>query len=194
MCSRCFADVRLCDPFRGGGPSRMSDFSFMRSGFDLVDGGGAGPDVDTLRMIVSLMMILSEEAAKSGARFARACGRRTVVGRDIIAALKYEAHFFWEKDFDARFVERLQEERAHTYETDDESSEGERESDEDEAEEEPYTRDLQASSAEEGVFHAAVCRVEREWADWQPDDVAKILLKSAIDKTERQVASEEMSG
>lgn len=169
------------------------DFSFMQSGL------GAGldvePDVDTIRMIVSLMTILMEEAAMSGSRFAKACGRSSIDSRDIVSALKYEAHFFWEKDFDARFLERLQEERQHTYHTDDESDESE-ESGENGAEEkleemnddllEGYTDDLR--DANEAEFHANVLRVCAEWSSWTPTDPAKRLLKNAIDKTERKFA------
>ena len=159
------------------------DFSFMRSGVGTgVETGEV--DVETMRMIVSLMTVLLEEATSSGVRFARACGRQCVTGRDIVAALKYEAHFFWNKDVDSRFGARLQAERQHTYDTDDEGDD-ESEDDRDAVAEEEYTDALVDSN--EARFHEDVTRVCAEWSAWDPADPAKRLLKRAIDKTERDV-------
>lgn len=180
------------------------DFSFMQTG--LGSGVGIEPDVDTIRMIVSLMSVLMEEALRSGARLAKADGRDAVSGRDIVAALKYEAHFFWQKDIDARFLERLQEERTHTYETEDESEE---ESVADESEQMGQVladasgdgaavtnNDKEAfrdalCDAEQAAFQLDVARVCNEWSLWDPPDPAKRLLKNAIDKTERELLHEE---
>ena len=173
-------------------------FSFMRSGLgnDVID---TGPDVDTIRMIVSLMTILMEEATHSGAKFAKACGRTLITGRDVVAALKYEAHFFWEKDFDERVLERFQEERQHTYETDEDTEEEsiasgsgdevqpDKSEEKFQEEEETYTESLCDPQLRE--FHANVLRVCREWPLWAPTDPAKLLLKNAIDKTERSMVS-----
>tara|TARA_B110001450_G_scaffold251229_1_gene271047 strand:- start:297 stop:854 length:558 start_codon:yes stop_codon:yes gene_type:complete len=173
-------------------------FSFMRSGLgnDVID---TGPDVDSIRMIVSLMTILMEEATHSGAKFAKACGRTLITSRDVVAALKYEAHFFWEKKFDERVLERFQEERRHTYETDEDTDEesnaseyrgsgDEAQSDDAEnmrEEDETYTENLCDPQLCE--FHTNVLRVCREWPLWTPTDPAKLLLKNAIDKTERSM-------
>eukprot|EP00966_Prymnesium_polylepis_P312145 7212327-Prymnesium_polylepis.1 len=145
----------------------------MQSG--LGDSVNPGPDIDTIRMIVSVMTVLMEEASQIGAKFAKSCGRETVTGRDIVAAMKYEAHFWGDKDFDERVLQRFQEERTHTYATDDESSEEEvdddeanddkaddDEADDDEADddeaatEESYTDTL--IDEKEAEFHANVLR------------------------------------
>lgn len=174
------------------------DFSFMRSGLgnDLID---TSPDVDTLRMIVSLMTILMEEATHSGAKFAKACGRTCITGHDVVAALKYEAHFFWEKDFDERVLERLQEERQHTYETDEDTDEETNASVENDSGDEAQSDDARIMSEEEetysetlcdsslGEFHTNVLRVCRDWSQWNPTDPAKRLLKNAIDKAEQSM-------
>lgn len=171
-------------------------FSFMRSGLgnDVID---TGPEVDTIRMIVSLMTILMEEATHSGAKFAKACGRTLITSRDVVAALKYEAHFFWEKDFDERVLERFQEERQHTYETDEDTDEEsivsesgdevptDNSEEKMQEEEETYTESLGDPQLRE--FHTNVLRVCREWPHWTPTDPAKLLLKNAIDKTERSM-------
>tara|TARA_B110000046_G_scaffold66231_1_gene74089 strand:+ start:3119 stop:3685 length:567 start_codon:yes stop_codon:yes gene_type:complete len=180
------------------------DFSFMQTG--LGSGVEAKPDVDTIRMIVSLLSVLMEEAVHSAARLAKTGGQDSVSGRDMVAALKYEAHFFWQKDIDARFVERLREERTHTYETDDDS-EGDGVTDQ--SEEAP--RVLAAAcgdgavatdngrpaspdalrDADEAAFHVEVMRICEEWSTWNPTDPAKRLLKNAIDKTERDLLHKE---
>jgi histone H3/H4 len=103
----------------------------MKTGFDIVHGhdGLDTHQLDFLRKTVSIMSVLSEEALKTSERFAKACGREVVTADDMHHALMYETHEFFEKDIERRFLTRLQEERQHTYETDDEGEEGEREGD-----------------------------------------------------------------
>lgn len=164
----------------------MSDFSFMRSGLgDGEPSNNVSPDF--MRMVVSLMALLCEEALGTAATFAKACGRKQVTPEDTILALKYESHFFWDKDIDDRFMERLSIEREHTYETDDdESDESDDETAETADEDEVFTDAFVSGDRE---LYDRVLDVAARWDTWNPDDVAKRMLKSAIDKTERQAIS-----
>lgn len=160
----------------------MSDFSFMRSG---LIGEPAPPSADFMRMVVSLMAVLCEEALGTAAAFAKACGRRQVTPQDTILALKYESHYFWNKDIDSRFLEQLSEQRTHSYDTDDTDSgdEDSQDSTEDAEEEEAFTDTFVSGDRE---LYDRVISVATKWHSWQPDDTAKRMLKTAIDKTERE--------
>ncbi len=143
-----------------------------------------------LRMVVSLMKILIEDAVKSAERVARLENRRVVLGGDMVRALKYESHAFWERDIDDRFVENLQEEREHTYTTDseddedDESDESEDQGESDAADDDIGTELVPVVLTPEDVaFRESVDRIEREWSDWAPEDPVKMLLKRSIDST-----------
>ena len=166
----------------------------MKTGFDIVHGhdGLDTHQLDFLRKTVSIMSVLSEEALKTSERFAKACGREVVTADDMHHALMYETHEFFEKDIERRFLTRLQEERQHTYETDDESEEDEREGDDEDEREseeneeseknkESFTTDCCVPS--ERSFHAKVLRYADEWNQWTPEDPVHILMKNAIDKT-----------
>ena len=101
----------------------MSDYSFMQSGI-LQRPSRPLPLDDQkqmLRKIVALMKILLAQAVKTAERFVGACGRKIIAAPDIKLALKYEAHEFIQRDFDAEFFETLREEETHTYDTDDEA-------------------------------------------------------------------------
>ena len=156
----------------------MGDFSFMRSGHEMLEGQEPDMDVDFVRMVVSMMTILCEEAVHTAQKFVQMCGRSTISAQDTLIALKYESHFFWDKDIDERFVQRLQDERRHTYETDeDESSEDDAPSDE---EEEAYTDSFVSGDR---ALYDVIMETSRKWDEWEPDDPVKRMLKCAIDKT-----------
>lgn len=156
----------------------------IRTGFDLVEDPNDAQDREFMRMVVSLMKILCEEALKSAARYCVASGRNQVSSGDMVRALQYESHVFWDKDIDQRFVQNMEEERAHTYDTTDDESEDE--SHEESSDEENGEVPSQAgarSSIEEECFRNAVDRIHASWADWAPEDPVKQMLKRAIDST-----------
>jgi|OM-RGC.v1.021130655 cytoskeletal protein RodZ len=165
----------------------MSDFSFMRSG-QMGDVAETSDGTDFMRKVVSILAVLSEEALSTAQRFAKACGRTVVTPEDMLYALRYESRAFWEKDIAARFFARLEEEREHTYDT--EEDEDEEESDEDGEESDEDEHDEGESYGVEAVcdqeFHQEVMRIASEWDAWQPDDPVKALLKQAIDNTAKK--------
>lgn len=175
--------------------SAMDQFPAMRTGFNPLTEPEPGVDKDFLRMVVALMSILCEEAVKSAARFSACCGRRLITGKDTLIALKYESHKFWDKQIDERFIQRLEEEKTHTYETDEESEdeEGEEEGeeadaneDQEEEEEEEYHTDVKVEH--DRCFYDEVMRISNEWDAWSPDDPVKRLLKNAIEATSERYA------
>ena len=167
----------------------------MKTGFDVLDTHSFDESqLDFLRKVVAIMKILSKEALQTAKRFTECCGRTVVTGNDVYYALMYEAHEFFDKDFDSEFMQELENERTHTYETDDEEDEGEEdEGEEDEGEEnneeelpvEAYTIDCVVVSEKE--FHDSVIKYAKEWRNWLPDDPVKALLKNAVDKTQEKV-------
>lgn len=91
----------------------MTDFSFMKSGLLSGDRNfSQEQQLEFIRMCGSIMRVLSDEACRSAFMRAQACGRKNVVERDMILALKYEAHEFFKKNIEARFIQYLEEERS----------------------------------------------------------------------------------
>lgn len=155
----------------------------IRTGFDLVENPNAdAQDREFMRMVVSLMKILCEEALKSAARYCIASGRSEVNSGDMVRALQYESHVFWDKNIDERFVQNMEEERAHTYDTTDDESEDSHDDSSDDEEEIPSQTPVK-NSIEEECFRDAVDRIHASWADWAPEDPVKQMLKHAIDST-----------
>lgn len=169
----------------------MSDFNFMRSGIDMLETNHDDMSKDFMRKVVSIMTVLCEESLKTAAQFAECCGRETITSSDTMMALKYESRVFWDKDIDQRFMEHMNEERMHTYDTDEEDGEDEddgEEGDEDGEEDEgEYFHTTYVQGDE--VFHQAVVKICEEWHEWQPTDPVKKLLKDAIEKTDRRFAT-----
>lgn len=168
----------------------------MKTGFSLLRESATadGVDKDFMRMVVALMTILCEEAIKTAARFSECCGRTVVTGADTLMALKYESHKFWDKDIDERFIARLNEEREHSYESDDSESDV---STDTESEDRKSDDDCRSESAGDDEFHTVmkfncddvefyndVMRINTEWKSWKPEDPVKYLLKNAIESTE----------
>lgn len=166
----------------------------MKTGFDMIDSDAVdNAQVDFMRKTVCILKILAEEAMSTAERFVKTCGRTIITGNDMYYALMYEAHEFFQKDFDARFYEEFEKESQHTYMTDEESEDSEEESGE-EAEEnddskmqetkhEAYT--LECVIPQDSGFHSKVIKYATEWRDWFPEDPVHKMIKDAIDKTKR---------
>ena len=160
----------------------------MKTGFNLLEEDRFDPvQLDFLQKTVSIMSILTKEAMRTSERFCTACGRNTIAGKDMYYALMYEAHEFFNKNIEDDFLNQLEKERTHTYETDEESDmsdeedNGEEEGNGEEEENEEYTTQLVRE--EDREFHSKVLNYANEWETWFPDDPVHMLLKNAIDKT-----------
>lgn len=166
----------------------------MKTGFDMMDSDVVdNAQVDFMRKTVCILKILADEAMSTAERFVKTCGRTIITGNDMYYALMYEAHEFFQKDFDARFYEEFEKESQHTYMTDEESEDDDEESDEEaeknddstvqEIKHEAYT--LECVIPQDSGFHSKVIKYATEWRDWFPEDPVHKMIKDAIDKTKR---------
>ena len=138
-----------------------NDFSFLKTGFGNID--PSTQQVDFLRKVFSIMKILYEESFITAARLCEICGETTVTKQHIMFAMKFEAHEFFEKDFEEKYLRYYQEEQQHTYETEDEESQDESEEDnseEDESEEEEDESEEEEKEFEEGEGKSDDCKDE----------------------------------
>ena len=159
----------------------MSDYSFMRSGLVGEYRTEQGARLETMRKVMSLVRVMMEEAIKSAALFVATCGRKEITMLDSIMALQYEAHTFFKKNIDMRFISVLNEEREHTYLTDDTESESSEE--ETDSSEEEYTTELAPGlTPTANAFHDRVLKYHAEWQDWHPTDLMQRLVKDSINK------------
>lgn len=144
---------------------------------------------DFLRKTVAIMKVLTEEAIKTAERFVKACGRTVVTGNDMYYSLMYEAHEFFNKDIDERFMTELTNEREHTYETDEEEEDEETSGEEDVDQEKIENFSIECiGEYEEKEFHSQVLKYADDWRNWFPDDPVKLLIKNAIDKTKQDLS------
>lgn len=171
----------------------MSDYSFMRSG--TLNQPGREIDVNMMHNLVALVKTLMEDAVKSAEKFVTACGRKQIQDKDIAMALKYETHeFLLQGDsLESKFAVNLEEEKNHTYETDEESEEEESEGgggeeDEEDGEEkyEEYSVELKSDDVELVELHRKFLKYHEEWDDWEPTDPVSIFMKSSVNKTSSQ--------
>lgn len=186
----------------------MSDFSFMRSGFNMTDNSSEQTKLQFIQMCGSIMRVLSEEACKSAAMRAQACGRNDIVGIDMVLALKYEAHEFFQKDIETRFLECLREEQTgeswiaqflpqDNYETEEENDD----ENATEGDTESTQSNYESSDDEESTGHSLVetatdsqrelyekmKKYDEEWNDWNPEDPAQQLIKKSIDSIDERM-------
>ena len=161
-------------------------------------GNGDEPDLTNfMRLVVSLMKVFMKHAVLSSERYVKICNRKTITEKDIVLALKYEAHEFFSKDFDADFFVELQEENNHSYLTDEEEDEGEEDEGEENGEEENEGEengeesednyDEKTLSSEDISFRNKVLQYAQEWDAWNPDDPVIELIKKSINKTSENI-------
>lgn len=159
----------------------------MRSG--LLGNVDSERNVDFLRKVVSIVKLIGEEAVSTSVAFARACGRTMVTKEDMLLAMRYEAHeFFDTQNLEERFVETLAEEKTHTYTTDDEDNDDDTSLESDECEscdseeaDENYTTEFVDGDEAAAKLHAKIMKYNSTWDEWQPTDPVLLYLKSAID-------------
>jgi hypothetical protein len=156
------------------------------------------------------MRVLSDEACRTAALRAQACGRTKVVGIDMVLALKYEAHEFFEKNIEGRFLEYLEDERRgeswiaqfmpqDNYETDEENNDNENEDSGDETESyESESEDdelanhslLENATNDQRKLYEKMEKYDREWNDWNPEDPAQQLIKRSINSINERMGIE----
>ncbi len=160
--------------------------------------------------VVALVKTLMEDAIKSAEKFVMSCGRTHIKDKDITMALKYETHEFLlqGESLESKFAVNLEEEKQHTYETDDEEEEDEEDSEEDgeegeeeegeeegkeegeeegeEEDNEEYSTTLKSDDAELIEIHRKFLKYHEEWDEWEPTDQLSTFMKSTVNKTSSQ--------
>ena len=176
----------------------MSDFSFLRTGFDLVGDGGSAAGDAFERNMGALLLLFAEDAMRIGGSCAIAEGRRVVTEEDVRAAMKYVARTFFESaDLEARFPQACadldaMDDDEDEDESDDEGEEYEGEDDDDEEDDEEDDDDEEEDDGEGEPVDASERNAARElkakvdacvatWHAWAPTDPAEAFLKRHID-------------
>ena len=181
----------------------------MRTGFNMLDENEDSIDPQLMLKISSIMQVLMEEAVKTAARFSATCGRSDVMGADVVIALKYETHEFFNKpNIENRYFEILQEpmdaeDNEDSDDNDENIDEDENEnSDESDSESSEHDDTSNINITEtcpsleyvtgDREFYDKAINYSRTWRNWNPDDQIKCLLKRSIDKTEIKLGAIEV--
>lgn len=168
----------------------MSDYSFLRTGFNNLADSSDDEDVaDLQRKVGSLMMVFARDAMQTASEYAIGCGRRTVKVSDVHKALKYQARMFFQNN-DSNLEERVEKSYKELLEyegEEDESEEEEGEEGEDEDEEGEDDEELSPvddetlEKSKRTVRHVDhVCSV---WHLYNPSDPLMLGIKKAVDAT-----------
>lgn len=162
----------------------------MRTGFDLLQGDlDSGLDPTFLRKIHAALQLLMEESLRTALRFAYTCGRTDVTHVDMVAALRYEAHEFFDKpDLETRFLQIMEEDEGEEGEEDEDTSGNDTDgNDTDDNHSPPSPGDPHPNTCYvqgDKTFHDLVRSHSQNWSDWQPDDPLQQILKRSVDKAE----------
>jgi hypothetical protein len=181
------------------------DFSFMRSGFNTLEGQTRQMSEHEQTLVLSILMVFMEKAMLDAAKYVTAASRTQITGKDMITALKLQAlpqtGFFETEDLQAK----VQECYAELFQTEDESDSEEEESDdvsrEASREEGPPSPDQNDEDDEEWTSVdpttiededlRALCQrmnvTDALFATWEPEEnTVAYIVKQGIESTERQ--------
>ena len=144
-----------------------TDFSFMKTGFDLTDNGLT---TDYKQTVVSMITLFGENALHGGALYTKHAKRQVITPEDIKRALMMEV-FVYTKRPDT--LERIGKIKKELF------SQEEEEESEDEYD---YGTDHPFKESE---CDCALCHclntIHERWAKWEPQTQIEILLKKHID-------------
>ena len=144
-----------------------TDFSFMKTGFDLTDNGLT---TDYKQTVVSMITLFGENALHGGALYTKHAKRQVITPEDIKRALMMEV-FVYTKRPDT--LERIGKIKKELF------SQEEEEESEDEYD---YGTDHPFKESE---CDCALCQclntIHNKWAKWEPQTPIEILLKKHID-------------
>ena len=171
------------------------DYSFMRTGL----GGGFQRDPswseDDWRMVKAALLVFTEEALVLAARYAHVRGREAILPADLIACLKVQTQR------GVRGVLQAHQADARLKEYDSMLREDEEEDEDEESSEEEDDQEMQDAPA---VPHALDVLSDQQlttlvdmagahFATWQPADRMEMIVKQAVEQTERQFCGSENS-
>ena len=156
----------------------------LQTGYNLVETSTDNEEEkEFLLTVMSTMGILMEQAMKSAELYTKHANRECILGKDIIIALQFQAHVFFNlpgvKEDCLELKEELRNELLE--ESDDEYDE------EDESEEEGEEESEDEEEWTESVCECGRCKAmnkfHNEWNQWNPTDTFQCSIKNAIDNT-----------
>lgn len=185
------------------------DYSFMRSGVGAPTHGENSVDFEM--KLMCLLKILVEKSIEIAADYCEHAKRNTVTGKDMVYALKYQAHEFLTAETETELAEKLHEYLndddssslllfAPTNDTDDDDSDDESDSggsepDSDNSHMDSASDDndsaISSDDDETDEFTESRCECDmctkinsynREWDDWQPSEEMHIIFKNAVNR------------
>lgn len=170
--------------------SQSTDYSFMKTGmFD--ETTNASMTAEEKSQLLSILVLYMEKAIKIASIYIRFEGRTEMNDKDIILALKSQAldhNDVWEKEETRDELNNLYTRIMNDFsnqnddvDEDDESQEEQDESQEDE--------DFEQTLEEKNSFYEKIQTVNERWKDWNPTDPELIILKNAINKTEKKFST-----
>ena len=147
----------------------MSNYSFMKSGFNLVEEGVGNEQV---KQIQALVMSFMDKALHDIAIYVEHCGREEITPQDIKLGLKSETFKFMQRPDALQNIEKWKE-----Y-LDEETSDSESE--------EEMVVNAPSTEPYDLVKCRTICEsmksVEKKWKEWIPNEGIEMILKNAIDK------------
>lgn len=191
-------------------PQEQPDYSFMRSGIGAPTADVGTNSVDFEMKLMCLLKILVEKSLEIAADYAEHAKRDTVTGKDMVYALKYQAHEFLTAETESELTEKLHEYLGDsdssslllfspTDEDSDEGSDSDSYSESDDCEtdysstpsESTSDNDSIVSTDDDDGFVESTCdcgmcvkinTYNREWDNWQPSEEMHVIFKNAIDR------------
>ena len=161
----------------------MSDYSFMKTGFD-------NPVSDTLleidlKNIEILLSLFIGNAIKNASKYIKICNRSGITKDDIVHGLRYEVFEFINRKSLHDDIQQAMDDYSN-WDSDDEEEEHffEDECIVDDSDIEPFSRVLETDILEKDVeFVKKFHNYYDTWCHWKPDTPMNKILKNAIDKS-----------
>ncbi len=145
-----------------------TDFSFMKTGFDLTDNGLT---TDYKQTVVSMITLFGENALHGGALYTKHAKRRVITPEDIKRAMMMEVFVYTKRPDTLERIGKIKNELFSQEEEEEKESE-----EEDYGPEQPF---------KESECDCALCQclntIHNKWAKWEPQTPIEILLKKHID-------------
>ena len=149
----------------------------LKTGFNMIESNTMDEqENEMLLTVVSTMSILMEKAIESAELYTKHANREIILGNDIIIALQFQAHVFFNLPGVKEDCLALKEEMRNELEEESED-ESDYESDDESDADECWTK----SECECGRCKA-MNKFHEEWDLWQPTDEFQCSIKRAIDK------------
>lgn len=145
----------------------MTDYTFMKSGFDTIDNG---EDVDKAQNLSATLVHFSENALNHGALYIKHCKRNCITPEDIKRSMMLEMFMFTKRD---NLEEKIKTIKDEIYDGD---------SDEEIIFNEP---DRKEDAFCESKCKCAMCKcmntIYIRWEKWEPETSIQAILKRHID-------------